>query len=259
LAPTPAANCAIVLGPISSCGFDVRLLVTRPEPDAERTAAALRASGHVVIVAPLLRIEPVEDAEIAAGPFAAILVTSANAASAIARHRHFAQLRSLPVFAVGGRTAQAMRAAGFVDVASADGDARDLARLVAQRVESGASLLYLAGADRAGDLAGSLSAQGFVVRTAAIYRAAAVAVLPSAAADALARGVDGVLHFSRRSAEAYVRAVHSAGIADNALNKPTHFCLSAQVAEALAQAGAADIRVASEPVEPALIALVRAP
>ncbi len=237
----------------------MRLLVTRPEPDAERTAAALRANGHVVIVAPLLRIEPVEDAAIAAGPCAAILVTSANAALAIARHRRFAELRTLPVFAVGGRSAQAMRAAGFADVATAAGDASDLARVVAQRVENGVWLLYLAGADRAGDLAGGLSARGFLVRTVDIYRAVAAADLASAAADALAHGVDGVLHFSRRSAEAYVRAAHGAGIADSALNKPTHFCLSAKVAEPLARAGAADIRIAAEPSEPALVALVRTP
>ena len=236
----------------------MRLLVTRPEADAERTATALRACGHTVVVAPLLRIEPVENAKIAAGPFAAILVTSANAAPAIARHQRFTELRALPVFAVGGRSAQAMRAAGFADVTSADGDVRDLARLVAQRVKGGASLLYLAGADRAGDLAGSLSGQGFVVRTAVIYRAIAAAVLPSAVADALA-GVDGVLHFSRRSAEAFLRAVRDAGAGDDALRKPTHFCISANVAESLVAAGAADIRIAAEPTESALMALVPAP
>jgi uroporphyrinogen-III synthase len=255
----PAANCAIVPASIFSCGFDVRLLVTRPEPDAERTAATLRARGHVAIVAPLLRIEPVEAAEIAGGQFAAILVTSANAALAIARHQRFAELRALPVFAVGEHSAQAMHSAGFVDVASADGDASDLARLVAQRVNSGASLLYLAGADRAGDVAGSLSALGFVVRTVAIYRAVTATDLPPAAVDALDRGVDGVLHFSRRSAEAYVHAVRSAGVADYALKKLTHFCLSTQVADTLAQAGVANIRIASEPAEPALMALVAAP
>ena len=34
-------------------------LVTRPQADSERTAAALRARGHEVLVAPLLRVEPV--------------------------------------------------------------------------------------------------------------------------------------------------------------------------------------------------------
>ena len=37
----------------------MRLLVTRPEPDAARTAEALRARGHEVLVAPLLRVETI--------------------------------------------------------------------------------------------------------------------------------------------------------------------------------------------------------
>src|ERR1700720_3689243 len=132
----------------------MRLLVTRPEPDAERTAAALRARGHIVLIAPLLRLEPVAHAEIGPGPFMALLRTSANAAPAIARHERFAQLRALPVFAVGDRSAEAMRAVGFADVTSANGDVGDLAGLVAERLKRGASLLYLAGVDRSGDLAG---------------------------------------------------------------------------------------------------------
>ena len=142
----------------------MRLLVTRPEPDAERTAAALRARGHVVLVVPLLRIEPVEQAAIGPGPFVALLVTSANAAPAIARHARFAQLRTLPVFAVGDRSAEAMRAVGFADVASAQGDVSDLARWSLRALKPGASLLYLAGADRSGDLAGLLSGRGFAVK-----------------------------------------------------------------------------------------------
>ena len=64
----------------------MRILVTRPAADAERTAAALRARGHEAIVAPLLSVEFLSDAELGAGPWAAILVTSANAARAIAAH-----------------------------------------------------------------------------------------------------------------------------------------------------------------------------
>jgi uroporphyrinogen-III synthase len=234
----------------------VRLLVTRPEPDAERTAAALRARGHVVVATPLLRIEAVEDADIGGGPWAAILVTSANAARGIAGHSRLSELRALPVLAVGKRSARAMRAAGFADVSSAAGGADDLTRLAAERLKKGAPLLYLAGADRSGDIAGDLTAQNFVVRTAVIYRAVAADGLPHSAADALASGLDGVVHFSRRSAEAYVNATLGAGLAEQALKKATHFCLSAQVAEPLAQAGAADIRIAREPAEAALLALI---
>src|SRR6478752_3263974 len=117
----------------------MRLLVTRPEPDAGRTAATLRARGHVVLVLPLLRIEPMEQAAIDPGPFGALLVTSANAAAAVAQHARFAELRTLPVFAVGDRSAEAMRAVGFADVASAQGDVKDLASLVAARRKPGGS------------------------------------------------------------------------------------------------------------------------
>jgi len=40
----------------------MRLLVTRPEPDNERTAAALRSMGHAVVLSPLLHIETVPGA-----------------------------------------------------------------------------------------------------------------------------------------------------------------------------------------------------
>jgi uroporphyrinogen-III synthase len=234
----------------------VRLLLTRPEPDAQRTAAALRERGHTVIVAPLMRIEVLADAEIGGGPWAAILITSANAAHAIVAHRRKKALASLPVFAVGERSAQAMREAGFADVSSADGGVGDLARLVGERMTAGSSLLYLAGAERAGDLAAKLATRRLAVHTAVIYRAVAVDDLPRAAADALTGGIEGVLHYSRRTAEAYVNAARGRGMLEIAL-KPAQFCLSAQIAEPLAQSGAATIHVAQRPVEVALIDLLR--
>ncbi len=232
------------------------LLLTRPEPDAQRTAEALRAKGHDVIAAPLLRIEPLADAAIGGGPWAAILITSANAAHAVAAHPRGAHLRPLPVLAVGRRSAEAAAAAGFTDVTSAEGNADDLARLVAEKFKpTAAPLLHLTGEHRAGDLAGELRAKGFAVEMKIIYRAVAAARLPASTAGALASGIDGVLHYSHRTAEAYVTTARAAGLLASAL-KPVQFCLSKQVAQPLAEAGAADVRVAPRPDEAALIALV---
>jgi len=251
----PGANCASARALISSCRSEsVRLLVTRPEPDAERTAAALRQRGHMVIVAPLLHIEALAGADLGAGPWEAILVTSANAAPVIAAHKRFAELRALPVFTVGERSAGALRAVGFVDVASAGGDVGDLAKRVAQKLKPPARLLYLAATDRAGDLAGLLRGLGFVVDTVIIYRARAAATLPAVAVAALTDGVDGVLHFSRRTTEAYIGAARQAGMLVAALT-PAHYCLSARVAEPVLQAGAAKVSIAREPTEAALFAL----
>ena len=236
----------------------MRLLVTRPEADAERTAAVLRSRGHDVTVAPLLRIEPVANADIGDGPWAAILVTSANATAAVRAQKRFAELKNVPVLAVGERTAQAMREAGFASVISGAGGASELMRIAAERLKGGVPLLYLAGADRSGDIAGDLTAQNFIVHTAVVYRAVATDILPRAATDALTEGVDGVLHFSRRSAEAYIRSAAKAGLSGVAVKRPVHFCLSARVAEPLAEAGAGNIRIAPQSDEAALVALIPA-
>ena len=233
----------------------MRLLVTRPEPDGARTAAALRARGHVATLAPLLRIETDPTAELGPAPWRAVLITSPNAARAVAAHHRKAELLALPVFAVGRRSAQAAGAAGFSRVESADGDAQDLVRLVAARTAPGL-LLYLAGQDRAADLADGLAARGFTTHTAVVYRAVAVSEFPPAIRAALAaREIDGVLHYSARSAQAFVSAAATAGIDVNALNT-RHYCLSAQVAGVLRQAGVADLAVAPHPDEPALFGLL---
>jgi uroporphyrinogen-III synthase len=237
---------------------NVHLLVTRPQPDAERTASALRAKGHAVTIAPLLHMETLADAELGAGPWAAIVVTSANAARAIVAHKRFAELRELPVLAIGAHSAQAMRSAGFANVSSAEGAATDLTRLAAERLKHGEPLLYLAGADRSSDIAGDLASQNFLVRTVVIYHTVQEITLPAVAAEVLKGSVDGVLHFSRRSAEAYVNATRSAGLSELAIKKLMHFCLSAQVAEPLTQAGAVSVHIAQEPTERALLSLLAA-
>jgi uroporphyrinogen-III synthase len=236
----------------------VRLLVTRPESDAERTAAALRERGNAVVTAPLLRIEAILDAPIDTEHWGAILITSANAAAALALHGRKDALLDVPVFAVGDRSTEAMRAAGFANVASAGGAVGDLMRLVSERLQPQAPLLYLAGEDRARDVAGALGANGFTVRTIVLYRAVLAKVLPQEASAALADGLDGVLHFSRRSADAYVESARAAGLLSRAL-EPVQFCLSEQIAAPLRRAGAALVRVAARPNEAALIELISAP
>ncbi len=234
----------------------LRILVTRPLPDGTRTAKTLRALGHDVLLAPLTRIETIA-ADFGKGPFAAILITSANAARAIAGHARRDELKKLSVYAVGRHSADAASEAGFSDVTSADGDAKDLARIVSARAAS-APLLYLAAQDRAGDLPGELDARGIAVTTAVIYRAAAVP-FPQALSQALKSGaLDAVLHFSRRSAELYLKGAGETGVAAPALALH-HHCLSKQVAEPLRQAGAGKISIAPRPDEAALIGCLALP
>lgn len=234
----------------------MRLLVTRPQAEAERTAQALRGLGHEVVLAPVLQIEPVQ-VSLDAGRWSAIIMTSGNAARAIAQHSARSALADLPVFAVGRQTAAAAREAGFADVVSAEGDAGDLAELVRQRpgIENGA-LLYLAGNDISRDLAGALAKSGIVVETIVVYRAEAVGELPEQARNTLASGMfDGVLHYSRRSANIFLDCVAEPRLRE-AARSVVHYCLSQRVAEPLAAQGFADIRVATGPQEAAMLDLI---
>jgi uroporphyrinogen-III synthase len=235
----------------------LRLLLTRPEPDALRTAAALRDRGHQVLLAPMLQFAPVANADLGAGPWAGLLISSANAARAMARHPRLRNLRPLPVLAVGDRSAEAARAAGFANVASAAGDAGDLTRVAAEQFGgTGARLLYLAGEDRAVDLQTALRAHDIAVDTVVVYRMAAAEALVAETATALSEHrIDGVLHYSRRSAEIYLRCAAASGL-DAAATAPAHFCLSAKAAAPLLAAGAATVRIAPQPNETSLLALV---
>jgi uroporphyrinogen-III synthase len=230
----------------------VRLLVTRPEADGVRTAALLRARGHEVVLAPLLRIVSV-DFELPDKAWSAVVMTSANAARTVARHPRRETITALEAFTVGRHTAEAARAAGFRTVHSADGDKDDLADCLLARIgEHSAPLLYLAGEERAGDLATS----GMPVVTVVAYRAVKVERFAPAVAEALGQGaLDGVLHFSARTAQAYLDCAAREAMLERAL-APMHFCLSQQVAQPLSAAGAAAIRIAPRPDEAAMIELV---
>jgi uroporphyrinogen-III synthase len=235
----------------------MRLLVTRPVPENERTALALRELGHEPMLVPVLRIETVAQPELGAPRWTAILLTSVNAARAIAEHPRFRELSTLPVLAVGQASAQAARAAGFKEVTPANGDVNDLGRLAAERFPGvTAPLLYLAGEDRAGDVGGLLSAQGIPVRTAVVYRAIKGAQWPPEVRASLERGeIEGVLHFSKRSTEAYLAC--SGDMLLTAL-RPIHYCISARAAEPLREARASRIRVAAGPDEAGLFDLIKA-
>lgn len=235
----------------------MRLIVTRPHEEAERTAVSLRALGHEVLIAPMLRIEAIDGVSIPATAFAALLVTSANAIRVVRTHAQKKSLAALPLFAVGAQTALAAREAGFADVESADGDGGDLAALVVSKLRGGnGTLLYLAGNDRARDLPGDLARHGLSVETLIVYRAEPASSFAQDVREPLGAGaVDGVLHYSRRTAQNFIDCAGRADLME-AVRSLTHYCLSPRVAEPLASGGFKAVRIAPRPDEGALLALL---
>ncbi|KFG70631.1 uroporphyrinogen-III synthase [Microvirga sp. BSC39] len=227
----------------------MRVLVTRSPEDAARTAEKLAGVGREACLAPVTRIVPTGD-PMPSGPYEALIVTSAHAEEALASLD-----RTKPVFAVGERTAQAVRTAGFAGVTVAEGDAVSLVRLIRATLAPGLTLLHVTARHHKEEPAASLRASGFTILQWEAYEAQAVGTLPDAAVEALRSGqIGAALHYSRRSADLVIRLAGEAGLASSLLGIP-HLCLSADVAAPLASAGATTL-VAGDPSEEALLGLL---
>jgi uroporphyrinogen-III synthase len=239
----------------------VAILVTRPHPDDEATAAGLRAKGFEVLLAPMLRLEAAAFHDDADTDYGAVIVTSANALRGIEAQLKASRLLKLPLFAVGEHTAAAAHDVGFEHVISAKGGAASLRDLVLASVKAKAlkktrPLLYLAGADLARDLASELGERGFTVVTQTTYRMIPLSSLPRETRDAFAANqIEAVLHYSRRSARAFLESVRAAGVEISALSIP-QCCISAGVATVVRDAGATHVMVAASPDENAVFALL---
>jgi uroporphyrinogen-III synthase len=234
----------------------MRLLVTRPEPDATRQAVRLAARGHEPVLAPLLAIETATDAPLELDCAQALIVTSRNALRALATHRDLAASLQLPLFAVGEATAKAAAELGFTKVTSGPGTGAELSRLIANALDPNAgALVHLAGETVAFDLKSALQAKGFTLRQPVLYRAVAATRLHESVLALLNAGrLDGVILMSPRTAAIFAALV----VRHKALTQASRldcYCLSAAVAQAVEPLKARAI-VAAGPTEEDVLALL---
>ncbi len=207
-----------------------RVLVTRPEPGASRTAARLRQAGFEPVNLPLTQIETLEHA-LPAGYFDAVIVTSAQAL----KRAITASILHLPLYAVGETTAESARAAGFANVMTADGNIESIAALVMGSAKPAARLLYLCGKVRRPELEATLGEAGFHLTAVETYDAVPVAYSNSEIAARLGGlPFDAVLLMSARAAELFAELADEPDFAPF-FSRTKIFCLSRRIADALVQ------------------------
>jgi len=231
-----------------------RVLVTRPEPGASRTAERLRRAGCEPVVVPLTEIVPLPHG-IPAGAFGAAAASSANAL----RHADPAVVRLLsakPLFAVGDETAAAAREAGFADVRTSNGSATDLVRAVASGADRFLPVAYLCGRVRLDSFEAGLGAEGIGVVAIETYDTLARTPSPQELADLDGAPVTAALVYSAKAAEALAGLV--APRAGAIFRDATFIAISPRVAERL---GALSQRVvsAAAPDEDAMFELLLQP
>ncbi len=232
-----------------------RVLVTRPEPGASRTAARLRAMGFDPLQLPLHGILALRvDREAMPPGIAAVAVTSANAT----RHARKGLLQpwlDKPCYAVGGATANAAREAGFRTVMEGGGDASALAGMIIRDAPAG-PVAYLCGRVRRPQFEALLGAAGVVVAPIETYDT--VGIPPSNGDPDAILGTEPVgfaLVYSGHAAAELDKLVKVSKGAS--LFRETRFlCISERVAEPLKAAGRRSL-VSAEPNETSLLSLLR--
>ena len=184
----------------------------------------------------------------------ALAITSSNAL------RHAPKelidtLAALPCNAVGHRTAEAARAAGFLSVSEGPGDAEKLAEAIAAGL-SGKAIVYLTGRVRFPAFEARLRQAGVEVRAVETYDTVSLNYSDDEIRARLSgQAVDAVLLYSAKAAAAMQVLAKRPDLSDLFDNKEV-FALSERIASAFGDAGGKKIRVAREPQEEALLELL---
>ncbi len=241
------------------------MLVTRPEPGAEKTADMLRRTGHEPVVLPLSRTVTLTDnaEDLNRTAAAAVAVTSAAAL------RHWkscgidpAQL-VLPIYAVGEATGEAARELGFRDVQIGGGTGGDLAASIIEavatdrfRLSQQNPLLYAAGRVRHGEFEAAIVAADLPLKVVEIYNIEEI----SYSTDYLLRQfplheTSAALFYSRSAAALFFEAFDNADT-DKRLENWMFLCMSDQVAAAVPHRFEIQTHIASAPREKDLFALL---
>ena len=228
----------------------MRIAVTRHEEDASALRAKLEALGHEVVMVPLLTIAQRPGVVIPQRDWQAIAVTSANGIRALPEGHGLNSIRTLTV---GPQSLKAALAAGFAAEAHG-GDVDGLAAFIRGALDPRKGpILYLSGAETAGDLEGQLTAAGFDCHRAVLYDAAPATGLGPAESALRGGEIDAVLLYSPRTARIWLQRVHAAGLALQAAHI-RNFCLSRNVASVLPEGWA--ISISETPDEQAMLALL---
>jgi uroporphyrinogen-III synthase len=236
----------------------MRVVVTRPENSARRTAERLQDLGHRPVLLPLTKaIHHPEVAEAAlAGPHAALAVTSAETLRVLSLlGERLTPFLGRTLYAVGETTAKAAEEAGFRDIRSGAGTGAELAELIAgYALDLDAPLLYLAGQPRSPKFEDGIHAKGVPFVTAEVYEMTPIAYDEAFIRDILLDPpVDAVLLYSRENARLFCdfAAPHLKELAS-----AQFVCLSDNVAEIIPREFHRNIKIASHPDEDGIFALL---
>jgi uroporphyrinogen-III synthase len=176
----------------------VQVWITRSQPGADRLAAALRRQGYEVLVQPVLDIEPLS-VDVPTDGFQIVIFLSEHAVRCGLPHLH-PHLPHATVFAVGGRTAEVLAAAGVLARVPVTASSEGLLAMPELQQLSDSRILVVCGAAGREVLAPALAERGARVDKLVCYRrvpAGKLAAEPSVVGAIVAASGDGLEQIAR--------------------------------------------------------------
>ena len=240
------------------------IITIRPEPDASRDVDWLRRYQVPAMAVPVMRAEQQSFDLPDTLPFQAIIFTSRYAVAAIAgidgiasidKMATLAALRSLPVYAVGRRSALAARQAGFDHVTTGPGDGNVLAPLIVANLNPNAGdILWPSASIISFDIASRLADSGYTVRQIPVYAMVATKHISSDLPARLAAcSSAAVVAMSARSIDLFSQMLNTSQFAE--YRKRITVIASSKAIAAAAGSGWADIVVAKAPRRSRVLAI----
>jgi len=227
----------------------MKVLVTRAEPAAGRTANSLRDLGHEPVL--LLLTELVDTgALLPSEPFDGFIFTSANALRILNVRDWQTKDATLPAFCVGQKTADAAERLGFQNLVVADGGGAKLAEEIkVYPFKPGPRLVYPTTPDRQFDMQSALAAYGMSVEHCEIYQMQALEIHENIAREALHSVADGaILVYSTESAKMLLKIIIENSMAET-LQKTAIITISIEAAMPFESAMFQNIYISDVPNE----------
>lgn len=231
-----------------------RVLVTRPEPGATRTAEQLVSLGYEPIKMPLSQTVglnpyiPHEQVDF-------VIATSAQAFLWLS-HDEAKRFADVPTFVVGSATAAAARDAGFSNVQVGGNGVSELLPFLRTRLLSQSRVLYLCGKVRRPELEEDLQAWGINLNVAEVYDTQLVSYSTYNLKILQDQTIDAVLLTSLTNAYALTKLLKTPEVYQ-AFEKAIFICQSQRIADGLKVGENARIVICETPDADTMMVLLR--
>ncbi len=228
-----------------------RVLVTRPQPGADRTADRLRTLGFDPLIMPLTKTIALPHEVLDVRPDM-VLATSPQA------FRHLASavsdaLSSIPVFATGKATAAAAREAGFLNVKETGGDVARLMASISPLIKPDIRILYLAGRVRRPQLEQYLIGKGVNLTSIEVYDTVSVSYSTEKIGTLNADGELIAVLLTSVNCATRLRELTATATQGQGIENAVLICLSERIADAAKALFSNPVLVSSAPTEDALL------